>query len=119
MDIWIVEQSSGSYDDFMTWPVCAFESKVEAEKWILMNNALLPAKFEKEKEEAKEFESRYNELLEKYDLKDWDDHNPNFRKWRDELDVLTSEWVNVGKAMDFEHVNPYNIGNQIKLTLRS
>jgi len=119
MNIWIVEQSSGSWDDFTTWPVKAFESKEEAEQWIVENNATLSAKLDKDREDAKEFEARYEELLQEHGLDDWDDQHPNFRKWRDGLDKLTTEWADNDRTVDYQDLHPYNIGNQIKLVFKS
>jgi len=34
MNIWIVQASSGQYDDYSTWNVKAFLSKEKADKWI-------------------------------------------------------------------------------------
>lgn len=115
MDIWIVEQSSGSWDDFTTWNVIAFSCKSAAESWVEENNATLPAQKEKKKEEAKEFDSRYEALLEKYDLAEWDDLNPNFRKWREELDKLTTEWTEKDMAIEYTDLNNFYINHEIKL----
>lgn len=115
MNIWIVEQSSGSWDDFTTWNVIAFESKIEAEAYVEQNNATLPALKEKKKEEAKEFDSRYEALLDKYDLNDWDELHPNFSKWRDELDKLTTEWTDKDMAIEYTNLNNYYICAPVSL----
>lgn len=119
MNIWIVEQSSGSWDDFITWPVCAFQSKEDAEAWIIENNDLLPSKLEKDKEDASEYDARYEEIAEKYDMADWNEEHPNFIKWRAEFDQLNTQWVEDEKALEYVNLHPYSIGNEIKLKLKS
>lgn len=39
MNIWIVQASSGQYDDYNTWNVKAFTSKEKADKWVEKNRA--------------------------------------------------------------------------------
>ncbi len=41
MNIWIVQASSGQYDDYCTWNVKAFTSKEKADKWIEDNEPVV------------------------------------------------------------------------------
>lgn len=41
MNIWIVQASSGQYDDCSTWNVKAFTSKEKADKWIEDNKIVV------------------------------------------------------------------------------
>ena len=60
--IWIVSQSSGSYEDFREYPVGAFPTKEEAQQWLDLHQPTFLAQRDQQTEEAKAFDVEYNKL---------------------------------------------------------
>ena len=97
-EIFIVNQSSGSYNDHFSWPVAAFPTKEEAEEWVAKANEGWYPKQEALTKEMREYEAAVEEKYPYPDLdpEEWDTFDWNH--WEEDRKVFQQEWEASGKC---------------------
>ncbi|UYZ60117.1 hypothetical protein [Hymenobacter latericus] len=100
--LYIVKQSSGSYDDYISWPVAAFTTKQAAEAWVAAANAAFAKDVERRVGLYKEYEKEYDALVEKHKENKWES-----KEWRQEYEALDKKYA--------DRLDPYDKLHEYKL----
>jgi len=101
IEIYLVQQSAGRYDDYSTWTVRALRNLEAAQNWATNANLKLDEENAKMKAEAEEYDKLYRALEEEFDF-DYDNELLN-----DKARQFDTEWYLAGKCNEYRRFNGY------------
>lgn len=101
-EVYIVEQSSGSYDDYRSWPVGAFPTKEAAEEWVAVNQPLFLADLQRQKEEAEEYQTKCEVLSDLYPYQWSKEGSPEQTAYLTAQEVFHTSWGDKATCEPYE-----------------